>query len=366
MKRRKGKARKSPARSLPIRLTIERLETRQLLSGFASVAVPGTIDVGTVELIEIAQINVEPVCSAEAGSLCNSTSTNSGRSLSVGDGFGFHYVTASEPATKEPAPVEFAIGPFPQPTGFDAITVITEEPVLEFGPINQRSQPVPEVGIYFTEPQTSLGDEPGNASETATATTGQPRIVSLARVQQFALVSPADFSGPNLPSLDGQVTAGPTSGSVSSTNSGVDAVFENLDSDLLSEAESLTPTDVSDLGLGGAETGSSESTKLGSPVSNPSLEPTLGHLSTPNLGVFPTIPLNVLGDVLQSMDFEEARPESPVLDEAPVNPDLHADDADNKKLVEGIYLVEGVILLAAVPRSLHRRRDDEALDEFSV
>lgn len=380
MKRRKGKARKPIGRSQPIWSMIERLETRQLLAGFVSIAVPGAIETGTVDFIEsAAHINVEvvePVCSFElkagADSHCQSTNefTSTGnlastRSLSVGDGFGFRYVapdfTGNDSVTNESTLAEVSIGPFLQPAGFDPITVITEEPVVEIGPINQQSQPVPEVGVYFSESQTLLGDQPGDTTTTATVTnTNEARIVPLARTQQFALLSPADILGPNIPLVDGPATATPLPNSLSPTDSQVDAVFEDLDDDLLSiEGESFKPTlDVTELDLGTPEAASSKPTKLSDPLS----DPTLDHLSTATVGVFSNVPLRILEDVLQSMDFEESLPEEPVFEEAPVNPDLPVDDADDNKLVEGIYLVEGVILLAALPRSIDRSHDEETLE----
>jgi len=218
VKRRKVRTRKPAGRSQPVRLEIEALESRQLLAGFASVAVPGVAPTGEVTFVEsAAYINVkiaEPVCDASVSaksngfgsSFCNANHdllatgdlAFSRSVLAVGDGFGLSF-RAFEVVTNDSSTGNFStVGiPFgPQPESDNRFTVIPENAEPVFGPVEQPTQPAPDVGVYYSEPNPATEPQPNDSSPTTstpatTTSTSQPRIAGLARVQIFSLLSPS-------------------------------------------------------------------------------------------------------------------------------------------------------------------------------
>jgi len=399
-----------------MRLEFERLESRQLLTGFAAVPIPG-LDLGVVEQVDTsAYINVAVV---ESSSVVNArvvldenltddpsfafdldelaTSDSRGRTLAVGNGFGFQMrsndviqfetVTSVpvsiEPVTFEPASIEpVTVRPATiEPTASEpTVTLgttlgttanfsdspVTESPVSENQP---TEQPEPDVGVYSSEPQPATDDQP-IVADPPTTKTDQNQANSLARIQKFALVSPADIPGLGGPEIKATAATPALSKSGTPSTASIDSVFEelkDLGGDFELRAQDDQEIDSATIDVSELEFDAPESNTQELEFANPLEAPVFDNLSLPTLGVFPSFDQNVLESILEMIVVEEAENEQATVEEAPINPDLPADKGgDGEKLTEAVRVIEGIILIAALPCSLACRHEDDSGSGFSV
>ena len=420
MIRRSGKNKKRTSRSNISRFEIDRLEVRQLLAGFATIPSPGSVAeppiVNESPLINVRVSNFDfgdgaGYSVSDSGNGSGSIPSEAGASgptLNVGNGFVFvaaGTINYSEPTTPEPStPEPTTPAPTtPEPTTPEPTTTTTSEPLIAYPTPNRSTAPdpvatiigpvaearpsepstvEPEKGVYYVGPV-----QESQLPNTANLTTVQARAGLLAQTQLFALVSPADIPVQQTPAAsESAVATDTTSDSQAPTaSSHVDRAFEtfNLADPYEQAAQDLNqpvtnsdpiPIPVIDLTELELETSEEavETINTTSPTASPDFEQLL---SSPSFGVFPALPLNILGTVLRAetiddvADSKEAQPAT-----TPVNPDLHdvkqelKDDKpeSDEQLARGVQLFEAAVLILGLPSSRIYRPEDKTDGKPSV